>query len=403
MPKSRFIGAVEIGTSKVAVLVGEVVNGRSLNLIGFGECQSRGVIKGAVADFKAASDAAHSALMSAEQSAGVRIEEVYLAQTGAHLEGFYNEASVSVSAADNMVSQVDIDTVCRLAKSKALPEGRMVVHNIRRPFYLDGRMVGSNPEHLVGARLDVGYWTVHGQENRIADNIHVIRGFNVRVGDLILSSLAAGAVLTSPQDRQNGALVIDIGAGTTDFALYRDGGAFVTGVVPVGGGHLTNDLALGLRVTEGQAEKLKLRFGRGTVLTKDKAERVWLNGDFAIGDRQFPKHTIETITSARAWELLEVVRKKLGTSFVPERCGAGVILTGGTARLPGLTEAAAKVFGVAVHLGELPGAVDEKLREPAFATVTGLLNYGAQSRAETAPPKRASTGGFIKKLFAVGS
>ena len=403
MSKSRFIGAVEIGTSKVAVLVGEVVNGRSLNLIGFGECQSRGVIKGAVADFKAASDAAHSALMSAEQSAGVRIEEVYLAQTGAHLEGFYNEASVSVSAADNMVSQVDIDTVCRLAKSKALPEGRMVVHNIRRPFYLDGRMVGSNPEHLVGQRLDVGYWTVHGQENRIADNIHVIRGFNVRVGDLILSSLAAGAVLTSPQDRQNGALVIDVGAGTTDFVLYRDGGAFLTGVVPVGGSHLTNDLALGLRVTEGQAEKLKLRFGRGTVLSKDKTEKVWLNGDFAIGDRQFPKHTIETITSARAWELLEVVRKKLGAAFAPERCGAGVILTGGTARLPGLTEAAAKVFGVAVHIGELPGAVDEKLREPAFATVTGLLNYGAQSRAESAPAKRASTGGFIKKLFAVGN
>jgi cell division protein FtsA len=403
MSKSRFIGAVEIGTSKVAVLVGEVVNGRSLNLIGFGECQSRGVIKGAVADFKAASDAAHSALMSAEQSAGVRIEEVYLAQTGAHLEGFYNEASVSVSAADNMVSQVDIDTVCRLAKSKALPEGRMVVHNIRRPFYLDGRMVGSNPEHLVGQRLDVGYWTVHGQENRIADNIHVIRGFNVRVGDLILSSLAAGAVLTSPQDRQNGALVIDVGAGTTDFVLYRDGGAFLTGVVPVGGGHLTNDLALGLRVTEGQAEKLKLRFGRGTVLSKDKTEKVWLNGDFAIGDRQFPKHTIETITSARTWELLEVVRKKLGAAFVPERCGAGVILTGGTSRLPGLTEAAAKAFGVAVHIGELPGAVDEKLREPAFATVTGLLNYGAQSRAESAPAKRAGTGGFIKKLFAVGN
>lgn len=402
MSKSRFIGAVEIGTSKVAVLVGEVVNGRSLNLIGFGECQSRGVIKGAVADFKAASDATHSALLSAEQSAGVRIEEVYLAQTGAHLEGFYNEASVSVSAADNMVSQLDIDTVCRLAKSKALPEGRMVVHNIRRPFYLDGRMVGSNPEHLVGHRLDVGYWTVHGQENRIADNIHVIRGFNVRVGDLILSSLAAGAVLTSPQDRQNGALVIDIGAGTTDFALYRDGGAFVTGVVPVGGSHLTNDLALGLRVTEGQAEKLKLRYGRGTILTKDRSEKVWLNGDFAIGDRQFPKHTIETITSARAWEVLEVVRKKLGTAFVPEKCAAGVILTGGTARLPGLTEAAAKVFGVPVHMGELPGAVDEKLREPAFATVTGLLHYGAQSRAEPAPPKRSTTGGFIKKLFAVG-
>lgn len=402
MSQSRIVGAVEIGTSKVAVLVGELVSGRSLSLIGFGECQSRGVIKGTVMDFKAATDAAHSALVAAQESAGVNIDEVYLAQTGGHLEAFYNEASVSVSAADNMVSQMDIDTVCRLAKAKSLPEGRMVVHNIRRPFYLDGRMVGANPEHLVGQRLDVGYWTVHGQENRIADNIHVIRGFNVRVGDLILSSLASGTVLTSPQDRQNGALVIDIGAGTTDYVLYRDGVAAVTGIVPVGGGHLTNDLALGLRVTEGQAEKLKLRYGRATVVTKDRSDKVWLNGDFAIGDRQFPKQTIETITSARAWELLEVVRKKLGTSFVPERCAAGVILTGGTSKLPGLAEAAAKIFGTAVHLGELPGAVDEKLRDPAFATVTGLLNYGAQARAGAPAPRRSGTS-FIKKLFAVGA
>jgi len=402
MSKSRIVGAVEIGTSKVAVLVGELVSGRSLSLIGFGECQSRGVIKGTVMDFKAATDAAHSALVAAQESAGVNIDEVFLAQTGGHLEGFYNEASVSVSAADNMVSQLDIDTVCRLAKAKSLPEGRMVVHNIRRPFYLDGRMVGPNPEHLVGHRLDVGYWTVHGQENRIADNIHVIRGFNVRVGDLILSSLASGTVLTSPQDRQNGALVIDIGAGTTDYVLYRDGVAAVTGVVPVGGGHLTNDLALGLRVTEGQAEKLKLRYGRGQVVTKDRSDRVWLNGDFAIGDRQFPKQTIETITSARVWELLEVVRKKLGTTFAPERCAAGVVLTGGTSKLPGLAEAAAKIFGSAVHLGELPGAVDEKLRDPAFATVTGLLNYGAQSHAAAPAPRRSGTS-FIKKFFTVGA
>jgi cell division protein FtsA len=263
-------------------------------------------------------------------------------------------------------------------------------------------MVGANPEHLVGQRLDVGYWTVHGQENRIADNIHVVRGFNVTVGDLILSSLASGTVLTSPQDRQNGALVIDVGAGTTDYVFYRDGMALVTGVVPVGGGHLTNDLALGLRVTEGQAEKLKLRYGRGTVVTKDRSDKVWLNGDFAIGDRQFPKQTIETITSARVWELLEVVRKKLGTAFAPERCAAGVVLTGGTSKLPGIAEAAAKIFGAPVHLGELPGAVDEKLRDPAFATVTGLLNYGAQSKAAMPAPRRSGTN-FIKKLFAVGA
>ena len=149
--KTKFIGAVEVGTAKVSVLVGEISNGRGLNIVGFGECQSRGVIKGTVMDFRAASDAAHSALLAAESSSGTRIDEVYLAQTGGHLEGFYNEASASVSAADNMVSAMDIDTVCRLAKAKNLPDGRMVVHNIRRPYRLDGRLV-PDPEHLVGQR-----------------------------------------------------------------------------------------------------------------------------------------------------------------------------------------------------------------------------------------------------------
>ncbi|MDX2186304.1 MAG: cell division protein FtsA [Opitutaceae bacterium] len=394
--RNSYIGAVEIGTHKVCVFIGEVSNAGSLNIIGFGECQSRGVIKGAVNDFKAASDCTSSAIQSAEHSCGVKIDEVYLAQTGGHLEGFYNEASVNVQAANNMVSQMDIDTVCGLAKAKNLPEGRMVVHNIRRPFRLDGRVV-PNPEDLVGQKLDVGYWTVHGSEPKIADNIHVIRGTMRPVGELILSSLASGNMVTSPEERQNGILSIDIGAGTTDFVLYRDGGTYLTGVVPVGGTHLTNDLALGLRLTDGQAEKLKLRFGSGVVRTRDKAEKVWLNGDFAIGDRQFPKHSIEQITSLRVWEIFEVVKKKLGLAFDPERIAAGVVLTGGTAKLPGITEAAAKVFGVPARIGELPMSINERVRDPAYATSLGLLFVGMNKKVEAAVARPRRT--FLQKLL----
>ena len=401
--KPRFIGAVVIGTSKVAVLIAEIVH-NTVTLIGFGECQSHGVIKGVVTDFKAASDAAHNALITAEQSAGVKIDEVYLAQTGGHLEGFFNQASVSVSAADNMVSQMDIDTVCRLARAKALPEGRMVVHHIRRPYVLDGKMVGARPEHLNGQRLEVGYWTVHGQEAMIANSIHVIRGFDVRVGDMILSSLAAGTMVTTAQDRQHGALVIDIGAGTSDFVLYRDGVPFMTGVVPVGGEHLTNDLTLGLRVTEGQAEKLKQRHGRADVVTHDKTKRVWLNGDYAIGDRQFPLQTIETITSARIEELFEVIKKKLGSALCPERCAAGVMLTGGTSKLAGIEATAARIFDLPAQRGQIPPGMEEKLRDPSHTTVLGLLYFGLQSRNDNpAQKRRLSGGGFFRKLFAVGA
>ena len=210
-----FIGAVEIGTSKITTLVGEY-NGRELAIIGHGECSSRGVIKGAVVDYKAASECTHSALEQAERDAGERIEVVFLAQTGGHLEGFYNEAAVNVKAADNMIDATDIRTVSDLAKAKELPAGRMVVHHIRRPFRVDGRLVPGTPENLVGQRLDVGYWTVHGQEQRLADNIHVIRGFNLEVRELVLSSLASGHMITTPEDRQHGVLAGQVGFGRDD-------------------------------------------------------------------------------------------------------------------------------------------------------------------------------------------
>jgi len=399
--KTSFIGAVEIGTAKITVLIGEYT-GRELAIIGRGECSSRGVFKGMVADYKAASDATHSALEQAEREAGERIDYVFLSQTGSHLEGFYNEAAVNVKASDNMIDPGDVRTVCELAKAKELPNGRMVVHHIRRPFRVDGRLVPGSPENLVGQRLDVGYWTVHGQEQRLADNIHVIRGFNLEVRELVLASLASGHMVTTLEERQHGVLAIDIGGGTTDFVLYRDGAPHTTGVVPVGGAHLTNDLSIGLRLTEGQAEKLKHRFGRAGMLTKDKAQRVWLDGNFAIGDRQFPQMAIEQITSARTWELLEVVKKKLGSAFSPETCASGVVLTGGTAKLAGITDAAAKVFGVPAHLGEAPNWISENLRDPGYHTALGLLYYGVNAQAEKAKTTRRR-GGLIEsvtRLFA---
>jgi cell division protein FtsA len=349
-----------------------------------------------VMDFKAASEATHSALLAAEQSAGTRVDEVYLAQTGGHLEGFENEASVNVAAADNTVSAMDTDTVCRLAMAKELPEGRIVVHHIRRPFRLDGRLV-PDPEHLVGRRLDVSYWTIHGLESKVADNTHVINGFSVRVTKLILSSLASGALVTTAEERHNGVLAIDLGGGTTDFALYRDGCAHKTGVVAVGGGHLTNDLALGLRVQQGQAETLKLRYGRGIVQARDKKEKVMLIGDFSIGDREFPRLTIEQITAARVWEIFEVVRKKLGASFAPEKIPAGVVLTGGSAKLPALAEAAAKVFGTSARLGEAPSWIGENLRDPGYSTALGLLHFSLNAQTDRATAPRRS---LLSKLFA---
>jgi cell division protein FtsA len=396
----RIVGAVEIGTGKIAVLVGEIARGRALNIIGVGVAQSRGVMKGEVVDYKAACEATHHALETAEKKAGARLDEVWLAQTGGHLDGFYNEASVNVKSADNTVNQLDIETVCSLAQQKELPQGRSRIHAIRRPFRLDGRAV-PDPEHLTGHRLDVGYWMVHGHESKVSDNIHVVGGYHLEVRELVLSALASGSLLTTPEERKHGALVLDIGKGVTDYVLYRDGHVLSTGVLPVGGDHLTNDLAIGLRVTTMQAELLKLRWGRGTVSTRDKNEKVWLNGDMTFGDRQLPKNAIETITAARTQELLEVLLKKLGPTYSAEHCGAGIVLTGGTAKLPGIEEAASRVFGLSARRGESPAWVKDELKDPMFSTVLGIYQFGLRAAHEHPTPVRRKTGlfGGLAKMF----
>ena len=387
--KGSYIGAVEIGTSKIAVLIGEVLGDRRLNIVGLGQSSARGVIKGDVVDFKAASDCTHAAILAAEQRAGVKVDAVYLAQSGSHLNGFVHEAGVGVSSADNLVSRDDIEQVMALARGKELPRDRTIIHHIRRPFRLDGRTV-ADPEHLEGQRLGVGYWTVHGSAARVADHIHIINGFTLRVEDLILSCLASAAIVTTEEERSYGVLVLDIGRGTTDWALYADGSCYLTGVVPVGGDHITNDLSLGLRLTAVQAEGIKLRYGRATIQAAGKGERVWLNGDLAIGDKMLPRIAIDQIVSARVEEIFAVVKKQAGPMLRPEHVRSGVVLTGGTAKLPQIDEAAARVFNLSARVGEMPAWVKDELRDPSCATVLGLLYYGLHCQnTRAAAPSRS--------------
>ena len=378
--RSIFIGAVEIGTSKVVVLVGECT-GRETAIIGFGECESAGVVKGAIVDYRAASECVGLALERAESAASERIDGVFLAQSGDHLNGFYNEGSVTVRATDNMIGMGDIAEVCGLAQSKCIPPGQRIIDSIRRPFRVDGRLVPDSPENLVGQKLEVGYWTVLGSEQKIADNIHIISGFNLQVHELILSSVASGFIVTNQEERQNGILVLDIGGGTTDYVLYRDGTPHTTGVLPVGGSHFTNDLGVGLRLRPAQAEKLKLRYGRSLVQNRNGNEKVWLDGSYSVGDRTFARCEIEKITSARAWELFDVVKHKLGNSFSPESCSCGVVLTGGGAKLPAMAECASKVFGTLARLGETSLWIHDDLCGPEFHTVVGTLYYGLKIRS----------------------
>ena len=243
-----------------------------------------------------------------------------------------------------------------------------------------------------GKRLEVGYWSVHGSSQIVSDSLRVIRGIDLDVSDMIISSIASGAVLLEEAEKENGALVIDIGGGTTDFVLYRKGYIVLTGIVPVGGDHITNDLSIGLRISRKKAEEIKLKHGRAFYENQDQNQSIWLHGDLSIGDREYPLAAVTKIIEARVSEIFEIIKNTLEARelMTPEDIASGIVLTGGASRLKGITEAASKILGLEAQCPEGPQDVSPELRMPEYSTVLGLLHYaltaqdGAQNKIKPA-------------------
>lgn len=397
MSHSRIIGAVDIGAASVTVLVGDIVNGRSLNIIGKQDATSEGVKKGEIVDFKAVSNATHAAIMGAEKSAGAQIETIYLSQTGSHLEGQYKSANVNVSASDNRVSESDIARVMEEAKKKDLGPDRLYIHHIRNHFMLDGRPT-REPLGMEGEKLEVGYWSIMGSEPKVRDHIHVINGFGLGVDDIIVSSIASGTVIATEEEKRAGVMVIDFGAGVTDWVIYQNGVAARTGVLPVGSDHINNDLALGLRVNRKYAEKLKLSFGKAVLEPEDKQEKVWMVGDQMIGDRRIPKQALIQIIRERVEETFELVKKQAGELCHPKYLPAGVILTGGGSQLDQIEVAAEKMLGVPARPGELPSWVHDNLQRPEYTTALGLLHFALSGQSLDDAITQRRQRGLLRKV-----
>jgi cell division protein FtsA len=242
-----------------------------------------------------------------------------------------------------------------------------------------------NPLSKEARCLQVGYWSVHGDSEIVSDSLRVIRGIDLDVNDMIISSIASGAVILQESEKENGALVIDIGGGTTDYVLYRKGYIVKTGVVPVGGDHITNDLSIGLRVGRKSAEEFKVKNGRAFYNSADRDEKVWLFGDLTIGDREYPLAAITKIIEARVSEIFDIIKEQLidADLLVPSDIASGIFLTGGTSRLTGIEEAAKRSLGLDACVAEGPQDVVDELRQPEYSTVLGLLHYALTGQEES--------------------
>ncbi|MGF1529785.1 MAG: cell division protein FtsA [Puniceicoccaceae bacterium] len=395
---SKIVAAVDPGTEKVAVLVGEVEPSGTLNIITQVTRPAAGVRRGQVLQFKQAATVVEEALGFAEVEASVRIETVYLGQSGGHLEGIMQGGSARSSGVDGSVTASDVARAVEEAKKRQLGPNRVFIHHIQNPFRLDGEVV-ERPEGLRGDLIEVDYWSVHGDSRKVSDMIHIINGFGLKVRDVIISSVASGCVTASEDARQAGCLVLDMGAGTTDYVLYRGGYILRTGVVPVGGDHLVNDLAIGMRMNVKRAKEILHEMGRAMVSREDKTEWIRIYGDNLIGDRSISRNGMDRIVEVRLQEVFEIVKGDLGNQGRPECLAGGVFITGGVSRLARIDLLAKAVFGVPVETSMVPEWVDQSLRGPEFSTVLGILHYALTGEMEAHDGNRQPEKGFLRKLM----
>jgi len=394
---SKIIGAVEIGTSKAKALIGEVSSTGSVHVVGMASRLNEGMRKGEIVHFRKAADSVHSALADAEKMSGTTVDEVYLAQTGSYLKGRMLRGSASVSSSDNRVSSSDLQRASDEAKRREPDNGRTYVHHIRTPILLDGRIV-QDPVGMIGSKIDLGYWSIDGDDQAIKQALHVISNYSLDVKDLILSSIASSTMMAGPDLRRAGTLVIDMGAGVTDFALYRQGFVAYTGVIPVGGDHLTGDLSMGLRILEPYAEKLKIEHGKATSEPMEDGDDVWIIGNKTIGDRAIPRKAITDVIHVRIVELFEIISKELEGLLDPDELKGGVLLTGGASLLPGVEQVASKILGLPVRKASFPTGIANELAQPENATVLGLLHYGLEDHSLPGKKRDDTEVGFLSKF-----
>src|SRR5437764_8040037 len=295
--QSSVIVGLEIGTSKICAVVGEVNDAGALSIIGVGQCRSRGVRKGEIVDASLASEDIRNAIVEAEQMADVEVRSVYLGVSGGHLRGFNNRGVHPVVSADREISDEDVQDVIKNAKTINLPAQNHVIHAIRQHFLVDGQDGITNPVGMLGARVEVDVHVVHGNLNRLQNAIRAVKGLQLEVDDIVFNGLAASLALLSNEHKELGSLVIDIGGGTTEYVSYVDGIVKHTGVLAVGGDHVSNDLTYGLKVPLSRAEQLKVEHGSAVVDPSDKGQSITLSNELGMPLKVVSRENLRRIMS----------------------------------------------------------------------------------------------------------
>lgn len=395
MPTTPIVG-LEIGTSKVVAIVGEAREDGHIMISGIGECPSSGVRKGQIIDASNASMCVDSVLEMAEERSNVAIREVLLSVSGAHIHGAVHSGMVPVYEPEGGISDDDIEEVIDVARRMNLPPDRLVLHSISQHFKIDGHHRVLRPEGMVGAQLSHEMLILHGVRNRLNDAINVIDRHQIQVHDTAISGLCSALAVLTPEQKKSGAVVIDLGGGTTDYVVYAEGVVADVGVLGLGGDHITNDIGIAFNIPTTQAEDLKIEDGSAIVEQSRNSARLSLPAEGGFPGRTVVVKALRTVIHMRVKEILETVKERLESRELFHHIGAGIVVTGGSANLNGITTLVEQVFGLPCVVGKPRNVTGlaTVAASPEYATVTGLVHYGLRLSRD-----QAALGGWFRKVL----
>jgi cell division protein FtsA len=372
------IAALEIGTSRTVLCVGEADAGGRMRITGVGTYPTTGVRKGQIIDLAQARVGVELAAKQAEKQSDVSVWQVLLATSGSHIQSAVNPGVVTVRSGDRVVTREDVEEVNEIANAVQIEQDRQILHTVTQSYTLDDQPGIVRPEGMRCKMLSLNVLAVHGLKNRIDNAVSVAKSAHLDVADVAFSGLCASLAVLSPEQKRNGVLLVDLGGGTTNYIAYCNNVISAAGCVAVGGDHVTNDIALAFNIPLNRAEEVKRAEGSAIIEPEASARRVSLQTDVGFEERVISCKALHTVINARMDETLRVLRTKLDETGVLPHLGGGVILTGGGAYLRKVSDLAQRIFGLPCRMG-LPVNVDglEKAEQPAaLATAAGLVMYG---------------------------
>jgi len=374
----RTVVGIDVGTTKICTLVGEVTGENDLRVVGVGVTPSRGLRKGVVVNVKDASKAIFASVKKAERVSGYSIERAYVGVAGIHISSLNSRGVVAIGHGDRIITRDDVNRALDAARAIAVPHNQRIIHVIPRGYTIDGQSGVRDPLGLMGFRLEVETHIVTGAVTSLQNLIGCVEEAGVRVNELVLQSLASAEAVLTPEEKDMGVVLVDGGGGTTDIAIFIDGNIWHSLVLQVGGNNLTNDVAVGLRIPFSAAESVKIKHGHVILEAVEAREYVDVIAFGEAAQQSIARRQLVEIIAARLEEIFELVSREIKRSGYDGLLPAGVVLTGGVAGTSGIAELGRRVLDLPVRVGypmRLDGLV-EAISSPEYSTSVGLLLWG---------------------------